>query len=46
MLVDYSPWGQEESDMTEQLHFHFISKMKNLIVMDVQKSSREASREE
>ena len=22
-LVGYSPWGQEESDMTEQLHFHF-----------------------
>ena len=22
-LVDYSPWGQEESDRTEQLHFHF-----------------------
>ena len=22
-LVSYSPWGLEESDMTEQLHFHF-----------------------
>ena len=22
-LVGYSPWGLEESDMTEQLHFHF-----------------------
>ena len=22
-LVGYSPWGREESDMTEQLHFHF-----------------------
>ena len=22
-LVDCSPWGHEESDMTEQLHFHF-----------------------
>ena len=22
-LVGYSPWGPEESDMTEQLHFHF-----------------------
>ena len=22
-LVDYSPWGREESDTTEQLHFHF-----------------------
>ena len=22
-LVGYSPWGREESDRTEQLHFHF-----------------------
>ena len=22
-LVGCSPWGSEESDMTEQLHFHF-----------------------
>ena len=22
-LVGYSPWGREESDMTERLHFHF-----------------------
>ena len=22
-LVGYSPWGGEESDMIEQLHFHF-----------------------
>ena len=22
-LVGYSPWGHKESDMTEQLHFHF-----------------------
>ena len=22
-LVSYSPWGRKESDMTEQLHFHF-----------------------
>ena len=22
-LVGYSPWGREESDATEQLHFHF-----------------------
>ena len=22
-LVGYSPWGRSESDMTEQLHFHF-----------------------
>ena len=24
-LVGYSPWGHKESDMTEQLHFHFHS---------------------
>ena len=23
ILVDYSPWGHKESDMTEWLHFHF-----------------------
>ena len=23
-LVGYSPWGLEESDTTEQLHFHFL----------------------
>ena len=22
-LVGFSPWGREESDMTERLHFHF-----------------------
>ena len=22
-LIGYSPWGREESDMTERLHFHF-----------------------
>ena len=22
-MVDYSPWGLEESDTTERLHFHF-----------------------
>ena len=22
-LIGYSPWGRKESDMTEQLHFHF-----------------------
>ena len=22
-LIGYSPWGHKESDMTEQLHFHF-----------------------
>ena len=24
-LVDYSPWGRKESDMTEPLHFPFLS---------------------
>ena len=23
-LVGCSPWGSKESDMTEQLHFHFL----------------------
>ena len=23
-LVGYSPWGQKESDMTEQLHIHLL----------------------
>ena len=22
-LISYSPWGRNESDMTEQLYFHF-----------------------
>ena len=25
-LVGYSPWGREESDMTERLHFHALEK--------------------
>ena len=24
-LVDYSTWSRKESDMTEGLHFHFLS---------------------
>ena len=24
-LVGYSPWGHKELDMTERLHFHFLS---------------------
>ena len=24
-LVGYCPWGHKESDMTERLHFHFLS---------------------
>ena len=27
-LAGYSPWGCKESDMTEQLHFHFLSMQK------------------
>ena len=23
-LVDYSPWGHKELDMTQRLHFHFL----------------------
>ena len=23
-LVDYSPWGRKELDMTERLHFHLM----------------------
>ena len=26
-LVDYSPWGHKESDTTERLHFHFLSRL-------------------
>ena len=25
-LVGYSPWGREESDTTERLHFHALEK--------------------
>jgi len=28
-IVGYSPWGRKESDMTEQLHFHFGGKKKS-----------------
>ena len=28
-LVSHSPWGHKESDMTEQLHFHFSLLCKN-----------------
>ena len=32
---DYSPQGRKESDMTEQLHFHFhvISEAKNFFIL-------------
>ena len=26
-LVGYSPWGRKELDMTERLHFHFLSQV-------------------
>ena len=29
-LVDYSPWDHKESDMTEQLHFHFYALQKEM----------------
>ena len=29
-LGDYSPWGREESDMTERLHFHFYALEKEM----------------
>ena len=29
-LVGYSPWGHEESDMTEQLHFQFYALEKEM----------------
>ena len=28
-LVGHSPWGHRELDMTERLHSHFLSKVKN-----------------
>ena len=28
-LVGYSPWGRKELDMTERLHFHFHTPIKN-----------------
>ena len=27
----YSPWGHKESDMTEQLSLHFLSKQVNVL---------------
>ena len=29
-LVGNSSWRRKESDMTERLHFHFLSKVKNI----------------
>ena len=30
-LLGYHPWGHKESDMTERLHFHFLSDILFLI---------------
>ena len=32
ILVGYSPWGREESDTTEQLHFHFTMVLGNVLI--------------
>ena len=29
-LIDYSPWGCKELDVTERLHFHFTLKPQNM----------------
>jgi len=31
-LVGCSPWGREESDMTERLHFHFLLSCIEIII--------------
>ena len=33
-LIGYSPWGRKESDMTEQLHFHFQQVMQIAYPLD------------
>ena len=38
-LVRYSLWGQKESDMTERLHFHFLSFQTMLEVMKIMVTS-------
>ena len=30
-MGDYSPWGHKESDATDELHFHFVSKVMSLL---------------
>ena len=32
-VVGYSPWGRKESDMTERLHFHFLSLSRKVKVL-------------
>ena len=32
-LVGYSPWGRKESDMTEQLHFHFSLSLLQIYIL-------------
>ena len=42
-LVRYSLWGQKESDMTERLHFHFLSFQTMLEVMKIMVTSLKRS---
>ena len=42
-LVGYSLWGQKESDMTERLHFHFLSFQTMLEVMKIMVTSLKRS---
>ena len=35
-LVGYSPWGCKESDRTEWLHFHFVTKTNNITLFNLQ----------
>ena len=34
-VVGYSPWGRKESDMTEQIHFHFHPMVLVLVGMTI-----------
>ena len=38
--MGYSPWGRKESDMTERLHFHFLSLSMELKWMKIGKTTR------
>ena len=35
-LVAYRPWGCKESDMTERLHFHFVTETNNITFFNLQ----------
>ena len=41
--MGYSPWGRKESDMTEQLHSHFLScillRLQSIFAYDVSYNS-------